>query len=105
MGAQDFEALVSASDLIARQGDEGLAVRWGLDDPAAGRREYAQGHVPGALYVDLEADLSDPGAAVAGQMPPPRRLADAFERLGVGDETLVVAYDDDVIYTAARVVW
>jgi thiosulfate/3-mercaptopyruvate sulfurtransferase len=108
MNAQEFVGLISPADLIARGADEDLVVldlRWGLDDEAAGRRAYAAGHVPGALYVHLHDDVSDPDSAIAGQMPAPRELAAAFERLGVSDETLVVAYDDDVIYTAARLVW
>jgi thiosulfate/3-mercaptopyruvate sulfurtransferase len=108
MDAQEFVGRISAAELIARRKDGDvvvLDVRWGLDDPGAGRRAYAEGHVRGALYVHLEDDVSDPDAAVSGQMPPPRRLAEAFEGLGVSDDTFVVAYDDDVIYTAARVVW
>ena len=64
MSAQYFEGLIPPADLSNRLGDEQLVVldvRWGLDDPGAGRREYAKGHVPGALYVDLEEDLADPG--------------------------------------------
>ncbi|MBS1888011.1 MAG: sulfurtransferase [Actinobacteria bacterium] len=100
--------LISATELAAELGAEGLVVldvRWGLDDRDAGRRAYAAGHVPGALYAHLEDDLSDPDDEVAGQMPAPERLARTLERLGIGDGTFVVAYDDDVIYTAARVVW
>jgi thiosulfate/3-mercaptopyruvate sulfurtransferase len=82
-----------------------LDVRWRLEDPDAGQRAYEDGHIPGALYAHLEDDLSDPDATIPGQMPSPTRLASAFERLGVSDETFVVAYDDDAIYTAARVVW
>ncbi len=101
-------ATISPSELRRRLGDEdvvALDVRWDLDDPEAARRAHALGHVPGAPYLHLEQDLSDPDSEVAGQMPAPERLAEVFERLGVGDDTLVVAYDDDVIYTAARVVW
>jgi thiosulfate/3-mercaptopyruvate sulfurtransferase len=108
MDAQELAGRISATDLIAHREDEGvvvLDVRWGLDDSEAGRRAYAEGHVPGALYAHLEDDLSDHDSAVAGQMPAPRQLASALERFGISDETLVVAYDDDLIYTAARVVW
>ncbi len=100
--------LISPSSLRLRLGDEDvvvLDVRWDLGDPDAARRAHARGHVPGAPYLHLEEDLSDPDCEVTGQMPPPERAARIFERLGVGDDTLVVAYDDDVIYTAARVVW
>lgn len=108
MDAQEFGGRVSAADLKGLEGAADLVVldvRWGLQDPEAGRRAYAAGHVPGARFVHLEEDVSDPDSPVAGQMAPPPRLARAFERLGVSDDTLVVAYDDDVIYTAARLVW
>jgi thiosulfate/3-mercaptopyruvate sulfurtransferase len=100
--------LVSAVELRRIVGEEDvvvLDVRWDLGDPEAARHAHARGHVPGAPYLHLEADLSDPDSEVAGQMPAPERMARVFEQLGVGDGTLVVAYDDDVIYTAARVVW
>jgi thiosulfate/3-mercaptopyruvate sulfurtransferase len=99
---------ISAAELRRRLGDEDLLVldvRWDLDDPDAARAAHARGHVPGAPYLHLEQDLSDLDREVAGQMPPPAQAAEIFERLGVGDDTFVVAYDDDVIYTAARVVW
>ncbi|MEZ5078577.1 MAG: sulfurtransferase [Solirubrobacterales bacterium] len=99
ISASELHRLLDRDDLVV------LDVRWDLDDPEASRQAHAVGHVPGAPYVHLEEDLSDPDCAVAGQMPPPERAARLFERLGVGDETMVVAYDDDVIYTAARVVW
>ncbi|MFN8217905.1 MAG: rhodanese-like domain-containing protein [Solirubrobacterales bacterium] len=108
MSESSRSAVISPSELRDRLGEEDLVVldvRWHLDDPEAARRAHAAGHVPGAPYVHLEDDLSDPDAAVAGQMAPPERAARAFERFGVGDDTMVVAYDDDVIYTAARVVW
>jgi len=100
--------VISPSELRRRLGDDELVVldvRWDLDDPDAARHAHAREHVPGAPYLHLETDLSDPDAAVALQMPAPEQMARIFERLGVGDDTLVVAYDDDVIYTAARVVW
>ncbi|MBS1881082.1 MAG: sulfurtransferase [Actinobacteria bacterium] len=100
--------LISAAELAASLGEENvvvLDVRWGLDDRDAGRRAYEAGHVAGAHYAHLEDDLSDPDSEVAGQMPAPERLARALEKFGIGDETMVVAYDDDVIYTAARIIW
>jgi thiosulfate/3-mercaptopyruvate sulfurtransferase len=99
---------ISPQELASRLDDERvvvLDVRWGLDDAQAGRRAYEAGHVPGAAYAHLYDDLSDAHDAVAGQMRAPAELVDLLEALGVGDETLVVAYDDDVIYTAARLVW
>jgi thiosulfate/3-mercaptopyruvate sulfurtransferase len=67
--------------------------RWALDDPGAGRRAYLEGHVPGAVFVDVERDLSDPpGRAGRHPLPSPERFVEAMSRAGVDGETFVVAY-------------
>ena len=67
--------------------------RWALDDPEAGRRAYLEGHVPGAVFVDVERELSDP-PGVAGRHPLPStaRFVEAMARAGVDEDTFVVAY-------------
>ena len=100
--------VISPVSLRGRLGEAEIVVvdvRWMLDDQGAGRAAYERAHIPGAAYLHLLGDLSDARAAVPGKMRQPRELADLLEGLGVGDETLVVAYDNDVIYTAARLVW
>jgi thiosulfate/3-mercaptopyruvate sulfurtransferase len=68
-------------------------VRWALDDPGFGRREYLEGHVPGAVFVDVEAELADPpGAAGRHPLPTTERFVEAMSRAGVDAETYVVAY-------------
>ena len=67
--------------------------RWSLDDPEAGRRAYLEGHVPGAAFVDLERELSEPpGAGGRHPLPSAERFAAAMSRAGVDGETFVVAY-------------
>lgn len=81
-------------------------VRWYLDGRDAGA-EYAAGHVPGAVYVDLDRDLAGSGLAAAEgrhPLPDPADFAAAMDRLGVGDATPVVAYDDTGGMTAGRLV-
>lgn len=86
-----------------------------LDDPAVrildlryyfdgrdGREEYARGHIPGALHVDWVAELSDPDHPVEYMMPPAVQVAAVMSRLGVGDETRIVAYDDEGGHYASR---
>ena len=67
--------------------------RWALDDPSFGRRAYLEGHIPGAVFLDVERDLAAP-AGPGGRHPLPS--ADAFataaSRAGIGPETFVVAY-------------
>jgi thiosulfate/3-mercaptopyruvate sulfurtransferase len=80
-------------------------VRWRLD--GTGRHGYAAGHLPGALFVDLDEVLAAPASAAAGRhpLPSPEAFAAAIGALGIGDDVLVVAYDDDAGASAARLVW
>lgn len=55
---------------------------------------YVSGHIPGAVFAGMISELSDPEHAVPDMLAPPERFAAAMSRLGVGDETLVVAYDN-----------
>lgn len=85
-----------------------LDVRWRLGGPH-GAAEYAEGHVPGAAYVDLPTDLAAP-AAPDGRggrhpLPDPERLAEAMRRVGVDDDRPVVVYDDWGGRAAARAWW
>jgi thiosulfate/3-mercaptopyruvate sulfurtransferase len=80
-------------------------VRWYLDG-RSGRAAYDGGHLPGAIWVDLERDLSGaPGAAGRHPFPTPEAFAAAIAARGIGDEDTVVGYDDDGGAVAARLVW
>jgi thiosulfate/3-mercaptopyruvate sulfurtransferase len=72
----------------------------------SGRDHYAEGHIPGAAYVDLLGELTDRNRHDAyAPMPPADQFAAAMSRLGVGDGTRVVLYDDFLGMYAARVWW
>lgn len=81
-------------------------VRWYLDG-RSGRDAYDQGHLPGARFVDLDADLSAPPSAAGGRhpLPDPGRFAEAMGRLGIGDGDPVVVYDDAGGVIAGRMWW
>jgi thiosulfate/3-mercaptopyruvate sulfurtransferase len=81
--------------------------RFKLDDVAWGRREYETSHVPGAVYADLEHDLSGPKTGANGRhpLPDPAVLARTFSRLGIGSSDQVVAYDQNNGMFAARLWW
>jgi thiosulfate/3-mercaptopyruvate sulfurtransferase len=68
--------------------------RWELGKPGRGRELYRAGHIPGASFLDVDADLSDLSVLDAGRHPLPS--ADAFaaaaSRAGIGPGVLVVAY-------------
>lgn len=57
------------------------------------REEYERGHIPGAIYIDWSRDIVDPDDSVEAQVAPPVRFAQLMERLGIGDQHLIVAYD------------
>ncbi|HTR75263.1 MAG TPA: sulfurtransferase [Solirubrobacterales bacterium] len=81
--------------------------RWYVDG-SSGRAAYEAGHLPGAIFVDLETALTghdDPAAAGRHPLPEPEAFAAAMEGLGIGDGDTVVAYDDAGGVIAARLVW
>lgn len=81
-------------------------VRWYLDDRDA-HAEYVSGHLPGAVFVDLDRDLAAPPSIGGGRhpLPAPTAFATAMARLGIGDGDVVVAYDQGPGAMAARLVW
>ncbi len=109
-GAVSGGVLVGAGALRARLdgGDPPtlLDVRWALGDDR-GRERHAEGHVPGAVYVDLDTELTDPPSTARGRhpLPSPARLQDAARRWGVRAGHDVVAYDDSGGLAAARAWW
>src|SRR3954469_4316069 len=81
-------------------------VRWYLDG-RSGRAAYERGHLPGAVFVDLDAWLAAEATQAAGRhpLPEPERFARGMSELGIGDDDTVVAYDDAGGTVAARLVW
>jgi thiosulfate/3-mercaptopyruvate sulfurtransferase len=93
--------------LAAHRGSVVLAdVRWYLDG-RSGRAAYEEGHLPGAVFVDLDRWLAGPSSPEAGRhpLPEPGVFAEGMARLGIGDADTVVAYDDAGGVIAARLVW
>lgn len=93
--------LVSVEWLHQRLGDSQLRIvdcRFSLQDPLAGRLAFRDGHIPGAIFLDLEADLSAPvrpdRQGGRHPLPAPEVLAETLGTAGIGNEHLVVAYDD-----------
>ena len=68
--------------------------RWELGAPGKGRELYRAAHVPGAAFLDVEADLSDVSVPDAGRHPLPsaEQFAAAASRAGIGPDAFVVAY-------------
>jgi thiosulfate/3-mercaptopyruvate sulfurtransferase len=99
--AAELADLLQAGDPITL-----LDVRWRLDEPD-GRAAHLQGHLPGAVYVSLEEELSDHTIAGRGRHPLPsgRRLQASARRWGIRQDGLVVVYDDWNRAGSARAWW
>lgn len=100
--------LIGVSRLAAAIDDAELRiadVRWYLDEPQRGRAEYEAGHIPGAVYFDLDTDLSVAGGPGRHPLPAPDVFADTLGHLGIGNRHTVVAYDSRGGVTAARLWW
>jgi thiosulfate/3-mercaptopyruvate sulfurtransferase len=101
--------LVDAQWLRDHLGDARVRVvdcRWKLGQPGAGRAAYLDGHIPGAAFLDLDDDLSDPpGESGRHPLPDARRFEAAARGAGVGDDAHVVAYDESGEGGAARLWW
>lgn len=102
------QLLISSDWLAAHLNDTNMRVvdvRWYLfDKDKAGPSEYARGHIPGAVYADIDADLSRHDVDGPGRHPIPsaQAFADSMSRLGIDANTHVIAYDDRGGATAAR---
>ena len=82
-----------------------LDVRWRLGGPP-GIESYRAGHLPGAVFADLDADLAaEPGPAGRHPLPEPAAFQAAMRRAGVSDGRPVVVYDDADATVAARAWW
>lgn len=110
MGLARDDLLTTPEELASRLGDARLRIidcRFDLMAPAAGRRAWLDAHIPGAVYADLDKDLSGPIRADTGRHPLPASAAaeDTFSRLGIDADTRVVAYDDANGAIASRAWW
>lgn len=107
----NWTTLVGAADLAASLGGASLRIvdaRFALSDPGAGREGYAQSHLPGAAYADLNKDLSDLGKRGEGRHPLPddAAFANQLGAWGIGPEHQIVVYDaGDGSMAAARLWW
>ena len=106
-----MRVLAAVPDLLAelRAEPEGLVlldVRWALGDDR-GRERYLEGHLPGAVYVDLDAELSGPASPGEGRHPLPsvQALQAAARRWGVSAGSRVLVYDAGPGTAAARAWW
>ncbi len=103
----ELPPIVGSEWVLAHRSEVVVAdVRWYLDG-RSGREAFEQAHIPGAIFVDLERDLSGPGDPSDGRHPFPsaEAFAAALGRLGIGLDDPVIGYDDSGGGTAGRLVW
>ncbi|NOT24829.1 MAG: sulfurtransferase [Acidobacteria bacterium] len=104
-----FKTLIS-TDVLASQRDESWTIvdcRYDLRDVPWGALRYQEGHIPGAVYAGLSHHLSSSPTGTNGRHPLPcvEDIEATFGRLGIGDGTQVIAYDQDSGMFASRLWW
>ncbi len=109
MGARSGQSPLVTTDWLAEHLDHSILrladTRSYLGEPERGRRAYLEGHIPGAIYVDLESDLSADTGPGRHPLPDWEIFAARMSELGIGDRNRVVAYDDRGGAIAARLWW
>jgi thiosulfate/3-mercaptopyruvate sulfurtransferase len=106
----EFTMLITVSELDAVLADANTRVldcRFDIAAPASGRRAYLEGHIPGAVFADLDRDLAAPVRDHTGRhpLPTPAAFAAMLGRAGIGNDSQVVVYDAANGVLAARAWW
>lgn len=103
-----IDPLVSTAWLAERLGDPGIRVVDAtlplVGQPGHGRDSYLAGHIPGAVFFDINA-IADPGTDLPHMLPTPQAFAEAAGALGLARDATIVVYDAHGIYSAPRVWW
>ena len=107
--ADQLAASSGAAAASTPEADRPLVVvdaRWYLDG-RSGLAAYRSAHLPGAVWIDLDRWLSSHGEPSDGRhpLPSPETFAEGMRRHGIGDDSVVVAYDDQAGLVAGRLVW
>ena len=105
---QQRSPIVSPETLHARLDAPDLRivdVRWVMGSPGAGRLGYESGHIPGAIFLDLDTELAAATGPGRHPLPEPADLRERLEAVGIGDADDVVVYDDLGGWIGARLWW
>lgn len=101
--AQGQEFLVSTEWLAEHLDDPDVRIvdcRYAFDRDC--EDDYAASHIPGAVYLNWSRDLSDPHHSVENMIAPAEQVAEVMRRLGIGDDTRIIGYDQEGGHFAAR---
>jgi thiosulfate/3-mercaptopyruvate sulfurtransferase len=102
--------IVSTEWLAAHLADPNLTivdVRNVTNEPEAGWQMYLNGHLPGAVFLDMDTDLADRSDLSKGRhpLPDPKKFVKTLARVGIGKGTRVIAYDHTAGSNASRLWW
>ncbi|MBK9981480.1 MAG: sulfurtransferase [Saprospiraceae bacterium] len=106
-----YTTLISIDDFIAAKMHPDTIIfdcRFYLADVAKGRKEYLQSHIPGAVYLDVNHDLSSPiikGVTGRHPLPHPEILTSTLKSSGMNNESQVIVYDQSNGAYASRAWW
>lgn len=105
-----YKTLIDGATLQQHLDDPAWCVvdlRHQLSDTAYGERAYAASHIPGAVFLHLDRDLSGPMTGSNGRhpLPDPAKLVARLSAVGIGNDTQVVVYDDAAGMIAGRLWW
>lgn len=105
-----MQPVITPQDLLPHLEDPKWAIvdcTFDLNNPRQGEADYLKTHIPGAVYADLERDLSALPNGKNGRhpLPSPEDLARVFSRVGIDEDSTVVAYDRNGAPYAARLWW
>ncbi|WP_326591021.1 sulfurtransferase [Streptomyces brevispora] len=104
-----MKPIISASECMSESAGPRppvlLDVRWQLGGPH-GRPDYEAGHIPGAVFVDLDAELAGPaGSGGRHPLPDPAEFGAVMRRAGVDRDSAVIVYDGGQGWAASRAWW
>ena len=102
-----YETILSCTDLLANLNSKNWLIvdcRFDLTQPEWGETEYRELHIPGAVYTNVDTDLSGAKTPLTGRhpLPDPEDFRKSMSRLGIDDQTQVIAYDSTAGSFAAR---
>ena len=105
-----YTSLIDSNSLLNELGNPAWLIidtRYDLMNKEAGRNAYLEGHIPGAIYLDVHDDLSGPPVTNRGRHPLPTTDAmnELFSRTGITEHTQIIIYDDSFGSFAARLWW
>ncbi len=108
MPTSDPTLLVSTEWLAARLTAPDIRILDGSlylpGDPRDGRAEYLKAHIPGARFFDIE-EISDQHSPLPHMLPPVEMFVSRVRKMGIGDGHRVIVYDQQGLFSAARVWW